>query len=51
MLQLSGELNLRMYGPSARPKLPDGVSKYAWKPDAREEDQHHPHDPLVTDLE
>ncbi len=40
MLQLSGELNLRMYGPSARPKLPDGVSKYAWKPDAREEDQH-----------
>ncbi|MBI1917883.1 MAG: DUF1553 domain-containing protein [Planctomycetes bacterium] len=40
MLQLSGELNLRMYGPSARPKLPEGVSKYAWKPDAREEDQH-----------
>jgi hypothetical protein len=40
MLQLSGELNRRMYGPSARPRLPEGVSKYAWKPDQREEDQH-----------
>jgi hypothetical protein len=34
MLALSGELNLRMFGPSARPALPAGVSRYAWKPDA-----------------
>src|SRR5207248_11341025 len=40
MLSLSGEVNRRMFGPSARPKLPEGLSKYAWKPDAREEDQH-----------
>jgi hypothetical protein len=40
MLALSGELNLQMFGPSARPKLPANISKYAWKPDARQEDQH-----------
>jgi hypothetical protein len=40
MLQLSGELNPRMFGVSARPKLPEKLSSYAWKPDAREEDQH-----------
>ena len=40
MLAVSGELNLRMFGPSARPKLPDNISKYAWKPDARPQDQH-----------
>jgi hypothetical protein len=40
MLSLSGELNLRMYGPSARPKLPDKISNYAWKPDAKVEDQN-----------
>jgi hypothetical protein len=39
MLALSGELNLRMFGPSARPKLPDNISKYAWKPDPRPQDQ------------
>lgn len=34
MLQISGELNLEMHGPSTRPKLPVGVSeRYAWKPD------------------
>jgi hypothetical protein len=34
MLQVSGELNLQMYGPSARPALPEGVSdRYAWEPD------------------
>jgi hypothetical protein len=34
MLQISGELNLEMHGPSARPNLPEGVSeRYAWKPD------------------
>jgi hypothetical protein len=40
MLALSGELNFRMFGPSARPKLPQNISKYAWKPDPRPEDQH-----------
>jgi hypothetical protein len=39
MLAASGELNLRMFGVSARPKLPANISKYAWKPDARPEDQ------------
>jgi hypothetical protein len=34
MLQISGELNLEMHGPSARPELPAGVSdRYAWKAD------------------
>jgi hypothetical protein len=40
MLAVSGELNPRPFGPSARPKLPEKVSSYAWKPDARPEDQH-----------
>jgi hypothetical protein len=39
-LALSGELNLRMFGPSARPKLPEKISSYAWKPDAKIEDQN-----------
>src|SRR5262249_33808933 len=34
MLQIAGELNLEMHGPSARPLLPAGVSdRYAWEPD------------------
>jgi Protein of unknown function (DUF1553)/Protein of unknown function (DUF1549) len=40
MLVLSGELNPRMYGMSARPKLPEKISNYAWKPDAKIEDQN-----------
>ena len=40
MLHVAGDLNLRMYGPSARPKLPDGISKYAWKPDEKPEDRN-----------
>jgi hypothetical protein len=40
MLAHSGELSLRMFGPSARPTLPAGVSKYAWKPDDRPEDRN-----------
>src|SRR5262249_7602397 len=40
MLAVSGELNPRPFGPSARPKLPEKISTYAWKPDARAEDQH-----------
>jgi hypothetical protein len=39
-LALAGELNLRMYGTSARPKLPDKISNYAWKADAKPEDQN-----------
>ncbi len=39
MLSASGELNPRMFGVSARPKLPDRISSYAWKPDAKPEDQ------------
>ena len=40
MLFLSGDLNPRMYGVSARPKLPEKISNYAWKPDANIEDQN-----------
>ncbi len=40
MLAVSDELNDRMFGPSARPKLPENISKYAWKPDPRPEDQN-----------
>jgi hypothetical protein len=39
-LALSSELNLRMYGPSAKPKLPDKISNYAWKADAKAENQN-----------
>ncbi len=40
MLFVSGQLNPRPFGPSARPKLPEKISNYAWKPDTRPEDQH-----------
>jgi hypothetical protein len=34
ILQVSGELNLQMHGPSVRPALPEGVSeRYAWDAD------------------
>jgi hypothetical protein len=39
-LALSGELNRRMLGRSAQPPLPPNISKYAWKPDPRAEDQN-----------
>jgi hypothetical protein len=40
MLAISGRLNRRMFGPSARPELPDGLSKsYAWAADERPEDR------------
>jgi len=39
MLSVSGELNPRSFGVSARPKLPDRIGSYAWKPDAKPEDQ------------
>jgi hypothetical protein len=41
MLALSRQLNPRMYGPSARPELPEGISeKTAWQPDKRAEDRN-----------
>src|SRR5205807_315250 len=39
-LILAGDLNDRMFGYSARPRLPDKVSNYAWKPDAHVADQN-----------
>lgn len=42
ILQLSGHLNLRMYGKSARPELPDELmsSRYSWYPDEKVEDRN-----------
>ena len=40
MLAVTGEMNPRMFGVSARPKLPAGISSYAWKADAKPEDQN-----------
>jgi hypothetical protein len=40
LLGLTGELNPRPFGVSARPQLPAGLSSYAWKPDDRPEDQN-----------
>ncbi len=40
VLQLAGDLDLRMYGPSAHPQLPDGLGNYAWKPDPKSADRN-----------
>ena len=41
MLSISGQLNFRMYGESARPELPAGLkSTYAWKADEKPEDRN-----------
>jgi hypothetical protein len=41
MLSMSGELNLRMYGESERPELPEGLkSSYSWRPDKNPEDRN-----------
>ena len=40
MLAISGELNPRRFGPSAKPDLPAGVSSQAWKPDADRREQN-----------
>jgi hypothetical protein len=42
LLQLSGRLNLRMYGPSAQPELPHAVAetRYSWDPDERPADRN-----------
>jgi hypothetical protein len=41
-LQLAGDLNLRMYGPSAHPELPEAlmISRYSWYPDDRPEERN-----------
>jgi hypothetical protein len=41
-LQVSGQLNLRMYGPSAKPELPQVLedSKYGWDPDQKPADRN-----------
>jgi hypothetical protein len=40
MLVVSGQLNARMFGPSARPELPPFLSSQAWEPDERIEDRN-----------
>jgi hypothetical protein len=43
MLQISGQLNLRMYGDSACPELPPDLyndSRFAWDPDTKVEDRN-----------
>src|SRR5262249_57439184 len=42
LLQASGQLSLRMYGPSAHPELPAPLmeSRYAWDPDPLPEDRN-----------
>ncbi len=40
-LFVAGQLNLRMYGPSAKPELPASLSSnYAWKPDGDRQDRN-----------
>jgi hypothetical protein len=42
ILQISGDLNLRMYGAGARPELPAELmaTRYAWEPDPNIEDRN-----------
>jgi len=41
MLAVTGELNTRMFGPSARPRLPEGISKsYRWEEDNEVASRH-----------
>jgi hypothetical protein len=43
LLQASGRLNLRMYGPSAHPELPQvlqDTSRFSWDPDDKPEDRN-----------
>lgn len=41
-LEISGHLNLRMYGASAQPELPKSLmeSRYSWYPDEKQEDRN-----------
>ncbi len=40
VLQVAGDLDQRMFGPSVHPELPDGLGNYAWKSDAKAEDRN-----------
>jgi hypothetical protein len=40
MLLITGDLNGRLFGPSARPRLPEKISSYAWKPDEKAAEQN-----------
>jgi hypothetical protein len=40
MLVISGELNGQPFGPSARPRLPEKISSYAWKPNETAAEQN-----------
>jgi Protein of unknown function (DUF1549)/Protein of unknown function (DUF1553) len=40
VLLVAGDLNLKMGGPSAKPKLPDEIGRYGWDPDPIERDRN-----------
>jgi hypothetical protein len=40
ILQVAGDLNPKMGGPSAKPKLPDTIVRYGWDPDPIEGDRN-----------
>ncbi len=40
ILQVAGDMNLKMGGPSAKPKLPDTIGRYGWDPDPIEKDRN-----------
>lgn len=40
ILACSGQLNRRMFGPSARPELPTSLGRQVWQPDPRPEDRN-----------
>jgi hypothetical protein len=40
VLFVAGDLNEKMYGPSARPELPEGLGNHAWQPDPKPEDRN-----------
>ncbi len=40
VLFVAGHLNEKMYGPSARPELPEGLGNHAWQPDPKPEDRN-----------
>jgi Protein of unknown function (DUF1553)/Protein of unknown function (DUF1549) len=40
ILQVAGDLNLKMGGPSAKPKLPETIGRYGWDPDPIERDRN-----------
>ncbi len=40
VLFVAGDLNEKMYGPSARPELPEGLGNHVWQPDPKPEDRN-----------